>query len=75
MRESWPAKRERMFVMVQGKLRRLLRVTADKWTEFAALIGGLIGIVLIVGVVVAGFHERQTPLRSESAPIGQRIQP
>jgi len=61
--------------MVQGKLRRLLRVTVDKWTEFAALVGGLIGIVLIVGVVVAGLHERQTPLRSGSAPIGQRMQP
>ena len=39
------------------------------------IVLGIIGIVLIVGVVVAGLHERQTPLRSGSAPIGQRMQP
>ena len=62
-------------VMTQGKLRSLLRTATDKWTEFAALIGGALGVVLIVGVFVVGLHERQTPLRSESTHTGQHIQP
>jgi hypothetical protein len=61
--------------MAQGKMRSLLRTATDKWTEFAALIGGVLGVVLIVGVFVVGFHERQTPLRSVSAHTGQHIQP
>ena len=62
-------------VMVQGKMRSLLRTATDIWTEFAALIGGVLSVVLIVGVFVVGFHERQAPLRSESAHTGQHIQP
>ena len=61
--------------MALGKIRSLLRTATDKWTEFATLIGGVLDVVLIVGVLVVGLRERQTPLRSESAHTGQRIQP
>jgi hypothetical protein len=54
--------------MTDGKLRHWIRTAIDKWTDVAALIGGLLGIVLIAGVVMTGLHERQLPLAQEVSP-------
>ena len=61
--------------MTDGKLRHWIRTAIDKWTDVAALIGGLLGIVLIAGVVMTGLHERQLPLRSGGISGSQQTQP
>ena len=61
--------------MADGKLRHWTRTAIDKWTDMAAVIGGLLGIVLIVGVVMTGLHERQLPLRSGGISGSQQTQP
>ena len=61
--------------MADRKLRHWIRTTIDKWTDMAALIGGLLGIFLIAGVVMTGLHERQLPLRSGGISGSQQTQP
>jgi len=62
--------------MADGKLGQWLRTVIDKWTDIAALIGGLLSVILIAGVVITGLHERQLPLRSGgSIPGSHQTQP
>ena len=62
-------------VMADRKLRHWIRIAIDKWTDVAALIGGLLSIALIAGVVMTGLHERQLPLRSGGLSGSQQTQP
>jgi hypothetical protein len=62
-------------VMTDGKLWHWIRTAIDKWTDMAALFGGLLGIVLIAVVVMTGLHERQLPLRSGGISGSQQTQP
>jgi hypothetical protein len=55
--------------MVQDRISRekpLRRVAAvlERSGDLIALGGGMIGLVLIVGVIIIGLHERQTSFRS-----------
>ena len=55
--------------MVQDRISRekpLRRVAAvfERSGDLIALGGGMIGLVLIVGVIIVGLHERQTSFRS-----------
>ncbi len=62
--------------VMTGKLRSWIRAAVDKWTDLAALIGGLLGLFLIAGVVMTGLHERELPLRAViSSGSSQHTQP
>jgi len=55
--------------MIQDRISRekpLRRVAAvfERSGDLIALGGGMIGLVLIVGVIIIGLHERQTSFRS-----------
>jgi hypothetical protein len=50
----------------RGKSARWVVGVLERSGDLVALGGGMIGVVLIVGVVLVGLHERQTSFRTMS---------